>query len=73
MSRFRYLLENQAFGVCSSLGEKMGIAAGSIRLYFIYLSCLTMGSPVVIYLIMAFWMNINKHLRRFKNPVLDEW
>ena len=45
---------NQAFGVCTHLGEKFKISTSSIRLYFIYTSFLTMGSPVIIYLILAF-------------------
>ncbi|MBM3177026.1 MAG: PspC family transcriptional regulator [Bacteroidetes bacterium] len=56
--------EQYAFGVCTRLGEKMGIATASIRLWFIYASFLTFGSPVIIYMILAFWMDIRKHLRR---------
>ncbi|MDQ1085852.1 MULTISPECIES: PspC domain-containing protein [unclassified Siphonobacter] len=72
MNRFRYIIENQAFGVCSVIGERLGISASSIRIYFIYTSCLTMGSPLVLYLIMAFWMNFSKHLRRHQNPTVWE-
>ena len=53
MEKIRFFVEKQAFGVCTRLGEKMSISASSIRLYFIYTSFLTLGSPVVIYLIMA--------------------
>jgi len=72
MNKLRYFVESQAFGVCTRLGERMNIAVSSIRLYFIYLSFLTLGSPVLIYLIMAFWMEINKHLRRSNNPTIWE-
>ena len=34
------------------------------RLFFIYASFLTFGSPVIIYLALAFIMNIRRHLRR---------
>ncbi|MBC8152951.1 MAG: PspC domain-containing protein [Bacteroidetes bacterium] len=70
MYRVRYFLENQAFGVCTRLGEKMNISASSIRLFFIYTSCLTMGSPVVLYLIMAFWMEMKTHIRRNAHPTV---
>lgn len=70
MNKLRYFVESQAFGVCTRLGEMMNISASSIRLYFIYTSCLTLGSPVVLYLIMAFWMEINKHLRRHHHPTI---
>jgi phage shock protein C len=72
MNKLRYFVESQAFGVCTKLGEKMNISASSIRLYFIYTSCLTLGSPVVLYLIMAFWMEMKKHLRRHNHPTVWE-
>lgn len=46
--------EQQAFGVCSWWGNKLGISSTHIRLYFIYLSFFTAGSPVIVYFIMAF-------------------
>ncbi|TDB63738.1 PspC domain-containing protein [Arundinibacter roseus] len=73
MDRFRYYVENQIFGVCARLGEKWKISASSIRLYFIYATFLTFGSPIILYLIMAFWMEIRKHLRRHQSPTIWEW
>ena len=35
--------ESQAFGVCTHLGEKLGVATSSIRLFFIYTSFITFG------------------------------
>ncbi|QDK81799.1 PspC domain-containing protein [Spirosoma sp. KCTC 42546] len=72
MNKIRYFVESQAFGVCSRLGEKMNISASSIRLYFIYTSFLTLGSPVVLYLILAFWMEMKKHMRRHAHPTIWE-
>ncbi|MCR9252196.1 MAG: PspC domain-containing protein [bacterium] len=57
-------VEKYAFGVCTRLGEKLNIPTSSIRLFFIYTSFLTFGSPILIYLALAFVMNIRKHLRR---------
>lgn len=71
MKRLQYFIESQAFGVCTMLGEKLGFSSGSIRLTFIYVSFLTMGSPVLLYLMLAFWMNISKHLRRERSTVWD--
>lgn len=47
--------ERQAFGVCEWWGELLGIRSSDIRLFFIYTSFLTVGSPVILYLVMAFW------------------
>jgi phage shock protein C len=71
MKKVQYFLESQAFGVCAKLGEKLGFATSSIRLSFIYLSFLTFGSPVFIYLFLAFWLNVAKHLRRERSTVWD--
>jgi phage shock protein C len=68
MNRLKYFVENQAFGVCTHIGEKFKISTSSIRLYFIYTSFLTLGSPIIIYLILAFWMNIRRYLRQRNNP-----
>ncbi|MEW6469184.1 MAG: PspC family transcriptional regulator [Bacteroidota bacterium] len=59
----RNWFEAQAFGVCSWWGEKLGIRATTIRMYFIYLSFFTFGSPVIIYFVMAF---ILEHKEYFK-------
>ena len=57
----RHILEKSAFGVCQQVGDWMGINPSRIRLYFIYASFITFGSPLVIYLVMAFWLNIKKY------------
>lgn len=69
MKKIQSFFENQAFGVCTKLGEKLGLATSSIRLFFIYASFLTFGSPVIIYLGLAFMLNLRKHLRRRNNPI----
>lgn len=64
MKGLQDFFEKYAFGVCSRLGEKFRIPSSSIRLFFIYLSFLTFGSPLLVYLTLAFVMNFRKHLRR---------
>ncbi len=70
LSHFKNFIEWHAFGVCSAIGERMGVATSRIRLWFIYISFLTMGSPVIVYMILAFWMNIKRYiLLRRRNPL----
>jgi phage shock protein C len=69
MQQFKFFLEQQLFGVCTFLGERMGIAISSIRLYFIYISFLTFGSPIIFYLIMAFWLNVRRYWRMQKDSL----
>jgi phage shock protein C len=73
MKRFQAFLEHQAFGVCTRLGEKMRISISNIRLFFIYSSFLTLGSPIIIYLALAFIMNLRKHFRRHNSPFGKEF
>ncbi len=70
MNRFKSFIEWHLFGVCSAIGERMGISTSRIRTCFVYVSFLTMGSPLVIYLTIAFWMNLKRDMLRFKrNPL----
>lgn len=63
-------IEMKAFGVCSRMGEVFGISTLTIRKYFIYISCLTIGSPVIIYIFLAFWMNVKQYiLNARRNPL----
>jgi len=69
MNKLKNFIEWQAFGVCSAIGEKLGIATSRIRMWFIYISFLTMGSPIIVYMILAFWMNIKRYVKSARrNP-----
>lgn len=72
ISRITSWFEKQAFGVCTWWGEKLGIKSTHIRLYFIYLSFFTAGSPVIIYFIMAFILEHKNYFKpkRFKRPTV---
>ncbi|MGW8122126.1 PspC domain-containing protein [Roseivirga echinicomitans] len=69
MERIQRFFESQAYGVCTKLGEKLNLSASSIRLFFIYASFITFGSPLLVYLALAYIINFRKHLRRRQNPV----
>ena len=69
MNKLKTFIEWQAFGVCTAIGEKLGIATSRIRMWFIYISFLTMGSPIVIYMVIAFWLNMKKYMNAARrNP-----
>lgn len=70
MYKMKNFIEWKVFGVCSAIGERMGVATSVIRRYFIYISFLTLGSPVIFYLFLAFWMNIKNYIKSSRrNPV----
>lgn len=73
MKKIRELIELQAFGVCTAIGERLGIATSRIRMWFIYISFLTIGSPVIIYMILAFTLNIKQYITAKRRNPLRNW
>ncbi len=71
MQTLKYLMEKRLYGVCTYLGDKIGVSSERIRLYFIYASCLTLGSPFLFYLFVAFWINLKSYIRERKSSVWD--
>ena len=70
MNNIRKIIELHVFGVCATIGERMGIASSRIRMWFIYISFLTLGSPLIIYMVLAFWINIKNYIYSAKrNPL----
>ena len=72
MNRLRYYVEDQIFGVCARMGEKLNFPASSIRRYFIYATFMTFGSPIILYLVLAFWMEMRQNWRRHNSPTFWE-
>jgi phage shock protein PspC (stress-responsive transcriptional regulator) len=71
MEKLKAFFEQRAFGVCTWLGDVTGVSSGSIRLFFIYASFITIGSPIIFYLAIAFLLNMHKHFRRRESTVWD--
>jgi phage shock protein PspC (stress-responsive transcriptional regulator) len=69
MSTIKDLLEKSAFGVCNYLGDKMGVTSSRVRVYFIYLSFAAMGSPIIFYLFIVFWLNVRSYIKQSKRIV----
>ena len=71
IDRIKTWFERQAFGVCDWWGEKLSIKSSNIRIFFIYTSFLTIGSPLIIYMIMAFVLNLRNMVKRKRGSVWD--
>lgn len=70
VNNFRNHIEWKLFGVCAYLGEKLNISIARIRMWFIYISFLTFGSPIIVYFVIAFWINIKNYiLSARRNPL----
>ncbi|MBS1949035.1 MAG: PspC domain-containing protein [Bacteroidetes bacterium] len=73
MYKIKHFIEWHAFGVCTAIGERLGIATSRIRTWFVYISFLTLGSPLIIYFILAFVRNIKHYILSAKRNPVREW
>jgi phage shock protein PspC (stress-responsive transcriptional regulator) len=72
VDRISTFFEKRAFGVCDWWGRRLGISSSKVRMYFIYISFITLGSPLIIYLFMAFWLEHKDFFKsRPKNTIWD--
>jgi phage shock protein PspC (stress-responsive transcriptional regulator) len=67
----RSYFEKQGFDVCSRTGDKIGIQASKIRLFFIYASFMTLGSPVIVYFALMFVIQIKDSINSRRSSVFD--
>ncbi|MBK8350135.1 MAG: PspC domain-containing protein [Saprospirales bacterium] len=67
----RDIIERNVYGVCSYLGRKLSMPTKKIRLFFIYTSFIAFGSPIIIYLILTFVLNLRYMINNKRNPVWD--
>ena len=67
----RDIIEMSVYGVCSYLGRKLSMPSKRVRLFFIYTSFIALGSPVIIYLILTFVLNLRYMINNKRNPVCD--
>ena len=68
---FRNIFDKQVFGVSSWWGNRLGIKASFIRLFFIY-ATFTNALTILIYLSMIFLLKIRNHFKyRKRKSVFD--
>jgi phage shock protein PspC (stress-responsive transcriptional regulator) len=73
LQKIVFFFELQSYGVCLQLARAMGISPYKVRLGFIYFSFIGLGSPVLLYLIMA-WILEHKHYFQLKRkPKTSIW
>lgn len=69
--KLKFFLEKHGFHVSSRLADKLGMRANSVRLFFIYISFVTVGLGFGIYLILAFWIRLKDMIRAKRSSVFD--
>jgi len=60
VQKILFYFELRSFGVCEWWARKLGINTSKVRLGFIYASFIALGSPLILYLAMA-WILDHKH------------
>lgn len=63
--------EKRGFEVCHRFGERLGIRPSRVRLFFIYTSFITMGSPLILYLILAFVLRLKDEVSHSRTSIFD--
>jgi phage shock protein PspC (stress-responsive transcriptional regulator) len=69
--QLKFFFEKHGFHVSSRLADKLGMRASDVRLFFIYLSCVTAGLWFAVYLTLAFWMRLKDLIRAKRTSVFD--
>lgn len=67
LSSIFHFFQKQFFGVSAWWGSILGIKPSYVRLFFIYFSFVSFGTPLV-YLMMVFLLRIRNHFKYRKRP-----
>jgi phage shock protein PspC (stress-responsive transcriptional regulator) len=69
--KLKYFFEKYGFDICSRLADKLGMRTSSVRLFFIYISFVTVGLWFGVYLTLAFWVKLKDLVRAKRSSVFD--
>lgn len=65
IQKIMFFFEMRSFGVCDWWAKKLGIESSRVRNAFVYVTFIGLGSPLLLYLIMA-WIKEHKHYFKFQ-------
>ncbi len=68
-----FFFELKSYGVCTWWAEKLGIRPSKVKISFIYASFIGLGSPVLIYFIMAWIKEHNYYFKFIHKPRKTIW
>lgn len=67
----RHYFERHGFDVSSRLADKLGMRATNVRLFFIYISFVTVGLSFGVYLTLAFLLKLKDMIYTKRSSVFD--
>jgi phage shock protein PspC (stress-responsive transcriptional regulator) len=67
----RHFFERHGFHVSSRLADRLGMRAVNVRLFFIYISFVTVGLSFGLYLTLAFILKLKDKIHTKRSSVFD--
>ncbi len=67
----RHFFERNGFHVSSRFADKLGMRASNVRLFFIYISFVTVGLSFGLYLTLAFLLRLKDMFYTKRSSVFD--
>ncbi|NIJ44655.1 phage shock protein PspC (stress-responsive transcriptional regulator) [Wenyingzhuangia heitensis] len=71
INKIRYFFERHGFDVSSRLADRLGMRTANVRLFFVYISFVTLGVSFGIYLTLAFLLKLKDMIRTKRTSVFD--
>ncbi|MGV6860332.1 MAG: PspC family transcriptional regulator [Putridiphycobacter sp.] len=72
IQKIAFFFEMRSFGVSTWFARKLRVEVSRVRLFFIYFAFIGLGSPILVYLIMAFILE-HKHIFKFQRKRVSIW
>lgn len=66
-----HYFEKNGFFVASRLADKLGMRATNVRLFFVYITFITIGLGFGLYLTLAFILKLKDMIRSKRSSVFD--
>lgn len=72
IQKIALFFELRSFGVSTWFARKTRVEVSKVRLFFIYASFIGLGSPIIIYMVMAFVLE-HKHIFKLQRRRKSIW
>lgn len=69
--QLKYFFEKNGFNVLSRLADRVGIRASNVRLFFVYITFVTVGLSFGVYLTLAFLLKLKDMIYTKRSSVFD--
>ena len=69
--KLKYFFEKHGFNVLSRFADRLGMRAKNVRIFFIYISFVTVGLSFGVYLTLAFLLKLKDMIYTKRTSVFD--